>query len=269
MRPVQIPKAISSYVFPTMTKDEMCAAATQAYQTLYKGLPEISVVMPAYNETESIVPTLYSLCRNITDFKVEILVVNNNSKDDTGALIEACGVGSIFETKQGIVHARNAGLAAAKGTYILNADADTIYPEYWIEEMVRPLMQHKGVALTYGRFGFVPIGSTGRMTYFFYEYIADFSRWINRLSKDEAVNVYGFNSAFRKSEGLEVGGFTFPIGAGEDGWLALKLRDKGFGKLYEVTVPRAMVWTTDRRIQIDGGLYKGIIKRLKRTLRIT
>ncbi|RZJ82728.1 MAG: glycosyltransferase family 2 protein, partial [Chryseobacterium sp.] len=235
MRPIKIPKEISSYVFSTMSKQEMAAAATKAYQNLYKGSPEITIVMPAYNESETIVSTLFSLCSNITSYSVEILVVNNNSKDDTGDLIDACGVRSVFQPVQGIVHARNAGLAAATGKYILNADADTIYPEYWIEEMVKPLVDYKGVAITYGRFGFVPIGSTGRMTYFFYEYIADFSRWINKLSKDEAVNVYGFNSGFRRTEGLSVDGFTFPKGASEDGWLAVKLREKGFGTLYEVT----------------------------------
>ena len=52
----------------------------------------------------------------------------------------------------------------------------------------------------------------------------------------------------------------------EDGWMALKLREKGFGKLYYVTNITALVWTTDRRIQIDGGILKGTMKRLKRII---
>jgi hypothetical protein len=44
------------------------------------------------------------------------------------------------------------------------------------------------------------------------------------------------------------------------------LREKKFGKLYQVTNTRALVWTADRRIQMDGGLWKGTIKRIKRVI---
>lgn len=268
MRPIQIPKSIKKYINSDLSKAEMCQLAAEGYKNLYKGEPEISVVMPAYNETESIVSALASLCQNKTHRKVEIIVSNNNSKDDTEALAKACGVKVVSESRQGIAFARNAGMNAAMGKYILNADADTIYPEDWIELMVKPLIEDEQVAITYGRFSLIPTGSTGRVTYFFYEYITGFSRWYNKKVKDEAVNVYGFNSAFRKAHGLQVEGFNHPPGTIEDGWLALKLRNKGFGKLFYVYDVKALVWTTDRRIQIDGGLLKGTIKRVKRVLNI-
>ncbi len=236
-----------------------------AYQQLRKsGEPEVSIVIPAYNEEKNIVQTLYSLCNNITSKSVEIIVVNNNSKDNTASLVEACGVTCVLETKQGITNARNGGLAHATGKYVLNADADSIYPKQWVEEMVKPFDKYPNVCSVYGRFSFIPVGNTGRFTYFFYEYIADFMRWLNKYIKDEAVNVYGFNSGFRREQGLQVDGFNHPPGTNEDGWLALKLREKGFGKLYYVTNINALVWTTDRRIQIDGGIVKGTIRRIKR-----
>jgi len=46
----------------------------------------------------------------------------------------------------------------------------------------------------------------------------------------------------------------------------LKLRDQKFGKLYQVKTSKALVWTADRRIQMDGGLLMGTIKRFKRML---
>jgi glycosyltransferase involved in cell wall biosynthesis len=190
-------------------------------------------------------------------------VVNNNSKDNTAAIVNSTGARCIKETKQGITPARNAGLAAAKGKYILNADADTLYPPDWIEEMVKPL-DSDNITSVYGRFSFIPTAGTARLVYFFYEQAAGFMRWFNKKFKEEAVNVYGFNSGFKKEQGLQVDGFDHPAGANEDGWLALKLRNKGFGKIYYVRNPRALVWTTDRRIQMDGGLRKGFIKRIKR-----
>lgn len=266
MRPVNIPKAVSDFLKLDIKKDATFEGIVTHYRRLQKeGAPDVSIVMPAYNEEENIVQTLASLCYNETSFAVEIIVVNNNSKDDTERLAKACGVTCIFEGEQGITKARNAGLAVASGKYILNADADSIYPKDWIEEMVKPLTNNN-VALTYGRFSFIPIGKTGRKTYFLYEYLADFSRRINRIWKDEAVNVYGFNSGFRREQGGKVDGFNHPPGTNEDGWLAMKLRKAGFGKLYYVSTVKALVWTTDRRIQIDGGLLPGLGKRLKRII---
>jgi cellulose synthase/poly-beta-1,6-N-acetylglucosamine synthase-like glycosyltransferase len=158
-------------------------------------------------------------------------------------------------------------LTHAKGDYIINADADTIYPRNWIQAVIEPLKNNERIALTYGQYSFLPLHNTKRLTYFFYECMADVSRALNKYFKDEAVNVYGFCSAFRREQALQVDGYNHPPDANEDGYLALKLRDKGFGKLHQVN--RAFVWTTDRRIHIDGGLMAGTIKRLKRIVKGT
>ncbi|WP_158996080.1 glycosyltransferase family 2 protein [Mucilaginibacter sp. L196] len=268
MRPLKIPPYINSYLKLDYFSKDVLASIDKIYHNLLKGEPEVSIVMPAYNEETNIVQTLASLCNNVTGRSVEIIVVNNNSRDKTEELVKACGVTCILETTQGITPARNTGLGKATGKYILNADADTIYPKDWIEEMVKPL-DNDANAITYGRFSFIPVGSTGRGTYFFYEYFSDLSKLYNKQFKTEAVNVYGFNSGFRREQGLQVDGFNHPPGSNEDGYLALKLNNKGFGKLYQVTSPKAIVWTTDRRIQIDGGLIKGTIKRIKRIFNIT
>ena len=42
-----------------------------------------------------------------------------------------------------------------------------------------------------------------RLIYFFYEYVADFMRWVNKKFREEAVNVYGFNSGFKREAGIE------------------------------------------------------------------
>jgi len=264
MRPVNIPADISRFLNNDLDRDEMCLLAYESYQRIKSDDPEISIVMPAYNEAENIVPALTSLCCNITDKRVEIIVVNNNSKDDTEEWVRKCGVTCVFEGEQGIAHARTAGLRAARGKYILNADADTLYPKDWMNLIVQPLIDNDRIAMTYGKFSFIPVGSTGRVTYFIYEHLADFTRWLNKYVKDEAVNVYGFTSALRKAQALEVNGFEQPPGTVEDGYMAFKLRNKGYGKLHNVTNSKALVWTTDRRIQLDGGIVKGSWRRIKR-----
>lgn len=263
MRPIAIPANIEENNQSNATLLARLENIRAGFQRLLNDTPEVSVVMPAYNEEESILKTLSCLSKSVTSRSVEVIVVNNNSTDNTEAIVNSTGARCIRETKQGITPARNAGLAAARGKYILNADADTLYPPDWIEQMVKPL-DNDNITSVYGRFSFIPTAGTGRMVYFFYEQGADFMRWVNKKFKEEAVNVYGFNSGFKKEQGLQVNGFEHPPGANEDGWLALKLRNKGFGKIHYVTNTKALVWTTDRRIQMDGGLAKGFLKRIKR-----
>ena len=262
MRPLTIPEDIQKYWSVDFDMQKLAVETAGHYKRLLNGFPDVTIVIPAYNEEKTIVRTLNSISRNITSFSVEIIVVNNNSKDNTQKLVETCGVTCLLETRQGIVHARNCGLAYAKGRYIINGDADTIYPKHWIQELINPLEKDKQAAVTYGRYSFLPERNTKRLTYFFYESIADISRKLNKYFKDEAVNVYGCCSAFRKEHALQVDGYDHPPGATEDGYLALKIRNKGLGKL--CYVKKALVWTTDRRIHIDGGLWIGALKRLKR-----
>lgn len=124
----------------------------------------VLAVIPAYNEEKNILRTLLSLSANTTSRSVEIIVVNNNSVDKTEMLVKAAGATCILESKQGITAARNAGLAAARGKYVLNADADSIYPKDWIEEMTAPLANGDAVCITYGRFAFIPTGATSRFS---------------------------------------------------------------------------------------------------------
>jgi len=265
MRLLAVPAIIQENNQSNASLLEGIEAIREGFQRLLKGPPEVSIVLPAYNEETSILKTLSSLSKSVTQRSVEVIVVNNNSTDQTAALAHTAGVTCIEECQQGITPARNTGLAAARGKYILNADADTIYPPQWIEEMVKPL-QDQDITVVYGRFSFIPGTGTPRFVYFIYEHMADVMRWINKIFREEAANVYGFNSAFKREEGLQVNGFNHPSGANEDGWLALKLRRKGFGKLYYITAITALVWTTDRRIQMDGGPWKAFLKRIKRIL---
>jgi glycosyltransferase involved in cell wall biosynthesis len=266
MRHFAIPSYIIEKFYSNESEEKLCSIIHADYLLLQKGNPEVSVVIPAYNEENNILKTLSTLVNNQCKYNVEIIVVNNNSKDRTEEIVKKSGVICILEKVQGITAARNAGLRVAKGKYILNADADTIYPIDWIEEMVKPMAEKSNIALVYGNFSFIPTTGTPRWAYFLYEYLADLMRWINKTFKEEALNVYGFNSGFKKDQGIAVDGFDHPQGANEDGWLALKLREKKYGSLYHVRNIKALVWTADRRIQMDGGLWKGIIKRIKRII---
>lgn len=231
--------------------------------------PEVSIVIPAYNEENSLLNTLSSVSDMETNFRTELIVANNNSTDRTQEILDACGVRSVFVKDQGISYARQGGLDTARGKYVLNADSDSIYPRNWINNMVNPLYE-SGVSCVYGTYSFIPSPGNSRMFLAFYEVISESFFKLKKINR-ECVNVMGFTFAFRKADAQAVGGFKHDLcrsitGRSEDGWMALQLMKKG--GLYQVTDYEARVWTSDRRLMADGSLSKAfqnrVVKEFKR-----
>ena len=86
---------------------------------------KVSVVFPAYNEADSIrgaVENFFS-----TGFVDEIVVVNNNSSDNTVAEAEKTQARLVHETKQGYGNALTRGLQEAAGELIILAEPDRTF----------------------------------------------------------------------------------------------------------------------------------------------
>lgn len=80
----------------------------------------------------------------------EIIVVDNNSTDDTAAVAAQYSfVRVITQPRQGVVHARNAGFDAARSEIIGRIDADTILPPTWTEQ-VREIFRTNDAAAVSG-----------------------------------------------------------------------------------------------------------------------
>lgn len=94
---------------------------------------KVSVVIPAYNESDKLPACLDALMVQ-TKKPHEIIVVDNASTDDTAAVAARYkGVRVISELQQGRVFARNAGFDAVRGDVIARIDADSIVPQNWVE----------------------------------------------------------------------------------------------------------------------------------------
>jgi glycosyltransferase involved in cell wall biosynthesis len=99
----------------------------------------IAVVICAFNEEDWIIKTLESLLeqRRMPD---EVIIVNNASTDKTGEVSQnfinahpALNVKIVYEAKQGLHHAREAGWRAASSDIIAMTDADIRFPTNWLE----------------------------------------------------------------------------------------------------------------------------------------
>jgi glycosyltransferase involved in cell wall biosynthesis len=82
----------------------------------------VSVVFPAYNEEAGIAAAVSDF--GSLDAVDEVVVVDNNSSDDTAKRALAAGARVVRETRQGYGHALRRGLAEADADYVVLAEPD-------------------------------------------------------------------------------------------------------------------------------------------------
>ena len=103
--------------------------------------PRVSVVIPCLNEAESIEAcvkgALEVLEREALDG--EVVVADNGSSDGSAAIAEGAGARVVHEPRRGYGSAYLAGFAAARGDYIVMADADLTYDFGYVPRFVSEL----------------------------------------------------------------------------------------------------------------------------------
>ena len=115
------------------------------------GRPFVSVIVPAYNDEEGIRRTLEAVVgQTYPDESYEVLAIDNNSTDDTRAVIrEFCERYPqtvellVEEQKQGPPAARNRGLKHASGSIIAFIDADMTVEETWLESVAETMQRNE------------------------------------------------------------------------------------------------------------------------------
>ena len=95
----------------------------------------LSVVIPAYNEADYLAGALQSLQQQDFDASYEVIVVDNNSTDDTASIARHYGARVLHEAQPGVCAARQRGTAAARGEVVVSTDADTVHPSDWLTRL--------------------------------------------------------------------------------------------------------------------------------------
>jgi glycosyltransferase involved in cell wall biosynthesis len=90
---------------------------------------QVSVVIPCLNEAENIEHCVRAALATMEEHGIpgEVVVADNASDDDSAALAAAAGARVVHEPRRGYGSAYLAGFAAARGRYIVMADADLTY----------------------------------------------------------------------------------------------------------------------------------------------
>src|SRR3712207_2642661 len=89
----------------------------------------VSVVIPCLNEAETIEECVSRALGALEEagLRGEVVVADNDSDDDSATLAEAAGARVVHEPRRGYGSAYLAGFSAARGRYIVMADADLTY----------------------------------------------------------------------------------------------------------------------------------------------
>ena len=113
--------------------------------------PSISVIMPVWNGEKYLSQAVESiLSQTFTDF--ELIVVDDGSTDSTPAILAACHdprLRVITLGHAGIVLALNAGIAAARASWIARQDADDISNPARFEKQWQSITRNKNAVLSH------------------------------------------------------------------------------------------------------------------------
>ncbi len=98
--------------------------------------PVLSVVVCTFNRTKSLPACLDGLMRQTMRERIEVIVVDDGSTQDTGSVVARYDVEFVaLPTNQGLSAARNAGIAVARAPIVAFTDDDVIVPPDWCESL--------------------------------------------------------------------------------------------------------------------------------------
>ena len=203
----------------------------------------LSVLVAAYNEEKVIAETLRTVLATDYAGEIEVLVVDDGSRDQTAADVEAIGatdsrVRLLRQENRGKARALQRGLAAVRTGIVVFLDADTHCQRDTLRRLVEPFSD-EGVGAVSGH------AKVGNLRTFIarcqaLEYTCGFNLDRRAYTRWNCMTVVpGAISAIRKSAIDDAGGLSLETLA-EDTDLTLTLHKRGQRMVY---VPEAIAWT--------------------------
>lgn len=236
----------------------------------------LSLVIATYNRAAELVAALESVVRQTAPAdEWECVVVNNNSQDDTAARFAAfaarfpeLNLRLVDETRQGLSHARNRGIAETAGEYIAVIDDDERINPGFIAAYIDFFDRHPAVAAAGGRI--IP------------EYPAGRPAWMSRYTEAPIANPIdlgdrarpfprgripgGGNMALRRSAVGRHGAFDPALGrsgaslvGGEESDLFERLARAGEQCWY---VPGAVMWHIIPPRKLTGEYFRSLSRNI-------
>jgi len=119
---------------------------------------DISVILCTYNRCSMLPQALESiLTQNKSDIRYEVIVVDNNSQDETRAVVESLierghsNLRYLLESRQGVSYARNTGIENTRAPIIAFFDDDERVAPDWVAIIKRAFDEHPEVDFVGGK----------------------------------------------------------------------------------------------------------------------
>ena len=118
---------------------------------------DISVVIGTYNRAHLLSEAIESLIAQQADgLRYEVIVVDNNSSDNTREVVSSfegleIPIRYVFESRQGISYARNAGLSQCRSPIVAFTDDDVRASSNWISLIKKTFAEHPEVGFIGGK----------------------------------------------------------------------------------------------------------------------
>ncbi len=207
----------------------------------------LSVIIPAYNEEKYLPGCLESLVKFGGGKFLEIIVVDNASRDRTAEVAARFpGVRVVREGRKGLTHARQRGLLEARGDLLAYVDADSRIPAEWAGMISRAFAENDRVVCLSGPYRYYGLPFLQNLCVAFYWHALALPVYF--LTGYMAV---GGNFVARRDALEKMGGFDTSIRFyGEDTDLARRLHRIGKVRFS----PRFFVYTSARRFEKEGML---------------
>jgi GT2 family glycosyltransferase len=234
--------AVTDWAFGLVDAERRPKPALTSVADVFANVPfaatapaKVSVVVCAYNAEATLHECLASLER-LTYPDFEVIVVNDGSRDSTGAIARQYSSCRVIDVDHGgLSAARNAGLRAATGEIIAYTDADVRVDPDWLHYLVQPFATTEVVAV--GGLSLPPLDSP-----WLAHCVARAPGGPTHVLLDDrtAEHVPGCNLAIRRDALSAIGGFNpIYLRAGDDVDVCWRLQAAG-GRIE--FAPGALVW---------------------------
>lgn len=201
---------------------------------------DVSIIIPAYNSEETIAECI-SAAQNLDwDGEVEVIVVNDGSRDRTADIaLSFPGVKVITVPNGGAPRATNIGIQAARNDIVVSLDADAMLEKHWLQKIM-PSFDDPSVGAVAG---YALTGNEGVW--------GKIMGWDVELRLDKiktySDHLYTMNTAYRRQALSKVGMFDEQLRISYDGDISRRLTAAGYRLVLRKDATCRHYWRDDLR----------------------